>query len=176
MTLAIDRNDPAIRAHAETYRQAAAAKRRQALIGILVFIACVLLSARGAEVDLAKFFENIHRFPKYIYETLPTLRLASLGADLGEWYWGLKGWLKLLWQTILIAYVGTILGAAGAFLFCFAAAANLGRAPWLRFAVRRFLEFWQRELEGPLRSVTVAHKRLIRSGEYRAVTTELRLH
>lgn len=42
--------------------------------------------------------------------------------------------------------------------------------------LRRFLEFWQRELEGPLRSVTVAHKRLIRSGEYRAVTAELRLH
>jgi uncharacterized protein Usg len=42
--------------------------------------------------------------------------------------------------------------------------------------LRRFLEFWQRELEGPLRSVTVAHKLLIRSGEYRAVTTELRLH
>lgn len=42
--------------------------------------------------------------------------------------------------------------------------------------LRRFLEFWQRELEGPLRSVTVAHKRLIRSGEYRSVTTELLLH
>lgn len=141
MTLAIDRNDPAIRAHAETYRQAASAKRRQAIVGIVVFIACVLLSARGAEVDLAKFFENIGRFPKYIYETLPTLRLSTLSSDLAEWYWGLKGWLKLLWQTILIAYVGTILGAAGAFLLCFAAAANLGRAPWLRFAVRRFLEF-----------------------------------
>lgn len=141
MTLAIDRNDPAIRAHAEAYRQASSAKRRQALIGIAVFIACVLLSARGAEVDLAKFFENIHRFPKYIYETLPTLRLSSLGTDLSEWYWGLKGWLKLLWQTVLIAYVGTILGVAGAFLFCFAAAANLGRATWLRFAVRRYLEF-----------------------------------
>lgn len=141
MTLAIDSNDPAIRAHAETYRQAVSAKRRQALIGIVVFIACVLLSARGAEVDLAKFFENINRFPKYIYETLPTLRLSSLGSDLSEWYWGLRGWLKLLWQTVLIAYVGTILGAAGAFLLCFAAAANLGRATWLRFAVRRYLEF-----------------------------------
>lgn len=141
MTLAIDRNDPAIRAHAEAYRQAASAKRRQALIGIAVFIACVLLSARGAEVDLARFFENIGRFPKYIYETLPTLRLSSLGADFAEWYWGLKGWLKLLWQTVLIAYVGTILGVAGAFLFCFVAAANLGRATWLRFAVRRYLEF-----------------------------------
>ena len=42
--------------------------------------------------------------------------------------------------------------------------------------LRRFLEFWQRELEGPLRSVTVAHKRLIRAGEYRSVTQELQLH
>lgn len=141
MTLAIDRNDPAISAHAESYRQAAAGKRRQTLIGIAVFLACVWLSAIGAEVDLGKLFANIGRFPNYIWQTLPTLHLATLGADLAEWYWGLARWLRLLWQTVLIAYVGTILGTAGAFLLCFAAAANLGRAPWLRFAVRRFLEF-----------------------------------
>ena len=40
----------------------------------------------------------------------------------------------------------------------------------------RFLEFWQRELDGPLHSVTVAHKRLISPGEYRTITAELRLH
>ncbi|MGF7054272.1 phosphonate transport system permease protein [Bosea sp. OAE752] len=141
MTLAIDRNDPAITAHAESYRQAAASKRRQMLVGIAVFAICVWLSAVGAEVRLGTLIENIHRFPNYIWQTLPTLRLASLGSDLAEWYWGLARWLRLLWQTVLIAYVGTILGAAGAFLFCFAAAANLGRAPWLRFAVRRYLEF-----------------------------------
>ncbi|MCO5089728.1 phosphonate ABC transporter, permease protein PhnE [Bosea sp. (in: a-proteobacteria)] len=141
MTLAIDRNDPVIRVHAEAYRQASSVKRRQTLIGVAVFIACVLLSARGAEVDLARFAENIGRFPKYIHETLPTLRLASLGADLSEWYWGLKGWLKLLWQTVLIAYVGTVLGTAGAVLLCFSAAANLGRSAWLRFVTRRFFEF-----------------------------------
>ncbi|MBD3847162.1 phosphonate ABC transporter, permease protein PhnE [Bosea sp. SSUT16] len=141
MTLAIDRHDPAITAHAESYRQAAASKRRQMLVGIAVFAICVWLSAVGAEVRLGTLIENIHRFPNYIWQTLPTLRLASLGSDLAEWYWGLARWLRLLWQTVLIAYVGTILGAAGAFLFCFAAAANLGRAPWLRFAVRRYLEF-----------------------------------
>ncbi len=141
MTLAIDRNDPAIAAHAETYQQAAGAKRRQTLIGIAVFVVCVLLAARGSEVDLAKFIENIGRFPKYIRDTLPTLRLATLGSDIAEWYWGWKGWLKLLWQTVVIAYVGTVLGSVGAFLLCFAAAANLGRARWLRFTVRRFLEF-----------------------------------
>jgi uncharacterized protein Usg len=42
--------------------------------------------------------------------------------------------------------------------------------------LRRFLDFWVRELDGPLHSVTVAHKTLIRAGEFRAVTTELRLH
>lgn len=141
MTLAIDRNDPAIRAHAESYRQAAASRRRRALIGLAVFLACVWLSAIGAEVHPGKLIENIGRFPNYIRQTLPTLHLASLGPDLAEWYWGLARWLKLLWQTVLIAYVGTVLGAAGAFLLCFAAAANLGRAPWLRFTVRRFLEF-----------------------------------
>lgn len=141
MTLAIDRNDPAVRAHAEAYRQAAATKRRQTLIGLVVFLACAWLAAIGSEVDLGRLFENIARFPNYIWQTLPTLHLTSLGSDLAEWYWGLHRWLRLLWQTILIAYVGTVLGAVGAFVFCFAAAANLGRSAWLRFCVRRFLEF-----------------------------------
>ncbi|MCP4384129.1 MAG: aspartate-semialdehyde dehydrogenase [Hyphomicrobiales bacterium] len=42
--------------------------------------------------------------------------------------------------------------------------------------LRRFLDFWERELDGPLHSVTVAHKKLIRSGEFRPVTTQLTLH
>jgi uncharacterized protein Usg len=42
--------------------------------------------------------------------------------------------------------------------------------------LKRFLDFWQRELEGPLHSVRVAHKRLISPGEVRTVTTEFRLH
>jgi len=141
MTLAIDRNDPAITAHAAAYAGAMAAKRRQTLIGAAVLAVLVWVSAIGSEVDLGKFADNAWRFPKYILETMPVLRWNSLGADLAEWFWGWKGWLKLLWQTVLIAYVGTILGAAGGFLLCFVAAANLGRSGWLRFAARRFLEF-----------------------------------
>jgi uncharacterized protein Usg len=40
----------------------------------------------------------------------------------------------------------------------------------------KFLEFWHRELEGPLHSVEVAHARLIRPAEFRAVDGELSLH
>jgi len=141
MTLAIDRNDPEIIGHAAAYANAMSAKRRQTLIGAAVLAVLVWLSAIGAEVDIGKFVENAWRFPKYILETMPVLRWNSLGADLAEWFWGWRGWLKLLWQTVLIAYVGTILGAVGGFLLCFVAAGNLGRSKWGRFAARRFLQF-----------------------------------
>jgi uncharacterized protein Usg len=42
--------------------------------------------------------------------------------------------------------------------------------------LHRFLEFWRRELDGPLHSVTVAHRQLIRQGEFRVVQSEIRLH
>jgi uncharacterized protein Usg len=48
---------------------------------------------------------------------------------------------------------------------------------WPRFpALERFLAFWQRELEGPLHSVTVAHSRLIKPAEFRAVEGVFRLN
>jgi uncharacterized protein Usg len=40
----------------------------------------------------------------------------------------------------------------------------------------RFLEFWQRQLEGPLHSVTVAHCRLIGPAEFKMVDGMFRLH
>ena len=39
-----------------------------------------------------------------------------------------------------------------------------------------FLSFWQQKLEGPLFSVTVAHSRLIKPAELRAINGEFRLH
>ena len=40
----------------------------------------------------------------------------------------------------------------------------------------KFLEFWRRELEGPLHSVTIAHDRLIRPAELRTVNGEFSIH
>jgi uncharacterized protein Usg len=39
-----------------------------------------------------------------------------------------------------------------------------------------FLAFWLEKLEGPLYSVTVAHSRLIKPAELRAIDGEFRLH
>jgi uncharacterized protein Usg len=42
--------------------------------------------------------------------------------------------------------------------------------------LQRFLSFWQQKLEGPLHSVTVAHCKLIKPAELRAIGGEFRLH
>jgi uncharacterized protein Usg len=42
--------------------------------------------------------------------------------------------------------------------------------------LRRFLAFWQEKLDGPLHSVRVAHCRLIRPAELKAIDSEFQLH
>ena len=42
--------------------------------------------------------------------------------------------------------------------------------------LHKFLEFWKRELEGPLHSVKVAHRRLVSPSEVRMIATEFQLH
>ena len=43
-------------------------------------------------------------------------------------------------------------------------------------ALKDFLVFWETKLEGPLFAVTVAHSRLIKPAELRAVGGVFRLH
>ncbi|HEY2754056.1 usg protein [Phenylobacterium sp.] len=43
-------------------------------------------------------------------------------------------------------------------------------------ALRRFLDFWSRTLDGPLFKVTVGHCRLIKPAELRALGGEFYLH
>ena len=124
-----------------TYGAAVAAKRTKTLVGFAILAAVVLASAYVGDVDLVKFFNHIDKFASYIGRifVLDSGRMAI--ADPAEWFWGLGKWTRLIGETILIAYLGTLIGGIGAFALSFLAAANLSRAGWLSFAVRRYLEF-----------------------------------
>jgi uncharacterized protein Usg len=39
-----------------------------------------------------------------------------------------------------------------------------------------FLDFWRREIEGPIHSVTVAHSKLIKPAEFKTVTGVITIH
>lgn len=123
------------------YRAELAAKRRTTIIGVIIVIACTILASWVAEVDVGKFVENAYRFTSYIGRIFYLDNGKIVFTDMAEWFWGLGKWTRLIFDTVLIAYLGTLLGIIGAFFLCFAASVNLATNPAQRFAARRFLEF-----------------------------------
>ena len=77
---------------------------------------------------------------EYIEKTIPVLRWESLGADLSEWFWRWKVWLRLLAETVLIAFMATVFGVVGGFLLSFPASRNLAPNPMVLWLSRRYLE------------------------------------
>ncbi len=130
-----------LKLHADAYRAATAAKRNRTLMGIGVIFVLMILSGVIAEVRLITFAENINRFFSYLGRIFMLENGALVFTDPAEWFWGLRKWLVLLWETLIIAYIGTLLGAVFGFLLCFVAAGNITKLAWARIAAKRFLEF-----------------------------------
>src|ERR1700754_2457650 len=125
----------------EAYRQAAARKRLRAFGAAVLFLAALTLAAVGAEVNLKTLVTYFGNFVNYFDRIFTLDDQTRVWTNFGEWFWGWQKWLKLLAETILISYVGTLIGAVLAFALNFFAAENTSPAPWLRFVVRRALEF-----------------------------------
>jgi phosphonate transport system permease protein len=123
------------------YRQAVGRRRLRLLLGFAVFAAALVLAAIGAEVNLRTLFTYFGNFVSYFDRIFTLENGQRVWTDVGEWFWGWRKWLKMLAETLLISYVGTLIGATFAFALNFFAAANTSPAPWLRFVVRRLLEF-----------------------------------
>jgi phosphonate transport system permease protein len=125
----------------EAYRKAVARKRLRIALGAAVFLVALVAAAFGAEVNLRTFFTYLGNFISYFDRIGKLDTGARVWTDFGEWFWGWQKWLKLLGETLLISYVGTLIGAVNAFLLNFFAAENTSPKPWLRFVIRRLLEF-----------------------------------
>jgi phosphonate transport system permease protein len=125
----------------DAYRKAVARKRLRLTLATAVFFAALVVAAVGAEVNLRTFFTYFGNFISY-FDRIFTLEDGTrVWTNIAEWFWGWRKWLWMLGETILISYVGTLSGAILAFALNFFAAENTSPAPWLRFIVRRLLEF-----------------------------------
>jgi phosphonate transport system permease protein len=125
----------------EAYRRAVARKRLRLTLATAVFFAALVVASIGAEVNLRTFFTYFGNFVSYFDRIFTLENGARVWTDIGEWFWGWRKWLWMLGETILISYVGTLFGAILAFALNFFAAENTSPAPWLRFVIRRALEF-----------------------------------
>lgn len=83
---------------------------------------------------------GLPRLGEFLAQTIPALHWSTLWSDLGQWFWRWQDWLRLLVETILIAYMATILGVVGGFLLSFPAARNLAPNRAVSWICRRYLE------------------------------------
>ncbi|TXM99520.1 phosphonate ABC transporter, permease protein PhnE [Methylobacterium sp. WL64] len=122
------------------YAAASGSARRRTLASFAVLAVLALLAGLVAEVRPLVLVANIGKFTAYIEQIWPPIGLDHPVADMRAWYWGLPGWLALLGETLLMAYLGTLLGAVAGFALSFVAAANLVRSAPVRFLAKRVLE------------------------------------
>lgn len=115
-------------------------RRRATLIGFALFAVCFVAATWVGQFDLARLGAGLPRIFEYIGKVLPELRPTHLREDLAYWFYAFPEWLSLLWETVLMAYIATLLGTAGALVLCFFAAHNLSPGGWTYFLTRRVLE------------------------------------
>ena len=123
------------------YAQAVALKRSQLWLGLLLLAVLVLLSGHVAEISFSKLYQQIGGFSSYIDRIFHLENGRPVISDPAEWFWGWKKWLALMGETLLMAYLGTLLGATAAFVLCFLASQNLTKSKGVVFFTRRLMEF-----------------------------------
>ena len=112
-----------------------ARKRLRFALGALVFLRRWRspASRRGEPAHLLRQYRQLLG---YIDRLFKLENGARVWTDFAEWFWGWPRWLRLLGETLLIGYVGTLLGAVGVLAdlprrrqYVAGALASLRRAP-----------------------------------------------
>jgi len=122
------------------YRREVGKRRLYGMSLLFALVVIAIAASVVADVRPGTLAENLFRFTNYLGRILPELTIANFGADMANWYWNLGGWLKMLFETLLIAYLATLIGGVIAFAACFAASSNMAPNSKVRFVVRRGLE------------------------------------
>jgi phosphonate transport system permease protein len=125
---------------AEQYAGYRRAKRLYATLFFAGFLACLAASAVTARFDVLKLLEGLPRTTEFLVKMVPPIGLATFASDVGEWYWGIGKWLGSLLNTLLMAWLATVLGTAIGGYLSFFAARNLARHYLVYWVTRRLLE------------------------------------
>jgi phosphonate transport system permease protein len=104
------------------------------------FLVTQVTLADGSRAERWVIGAGLPRLGEYIAKTIPDLNWATLGSDLAVWFARWQIWAQLLLETVLIAYMATVLGVFGGFVLSFPAARNLAPSGWVYWLCRRYLE------------------------------------
>ncbi len=122
------------------FSDARAHKRRLTAIGLALFVVTFFVAADIGNLDPVKIWNGLPKLHEFIVRILPKLSWDTLAHDLNEWLFPFWFWMGLLVDTILIAFLASVLGTIGAGILCFAATRTLVESTAVYFFVRRLME------------------------------------
>lgn len=139
----ISADTPAFRDYSLQARLARRAFWRQTALWGVPFAIAVVLSGVVSEVDPVGLLRVPAGLLSYIDRTIPPVGLATLRTDLADWFWGARRWADMLFQTLLMGWLATLLGCAVALPLSFVGARNLAPSFVSYFVIRRLFELWR---------------------------------
>ncbi len=131
---------PVIARFHDDYRAQRRTALRNQFLFTLVFILCYAAATVVGDFYPARIIEGFPRLGDFIVKTVPTIRFETFWSDIALWFQPWRFWLGLLVETVLIAFLATIIGVVGGFLLSFPAARNLTPHPAVLWVSRRWLE------------------------------------
>lgn len=124
-------------------QQYAAYRRQKAIYAILFwvgFFVCVVAAGITAKFNVFTLIEGLPRTTDFLRQMVPPIHIKTFGHDISEWYWGFGKWMDSLLNTLLMAYLATVLGTAIGGFLSFFAARNLAKNYLVYWVTRRVLE------------------------------------
>jgi phosphonate transport system permease protein len=147
----------AYRGFATRYAAMRRARRTETLLAVAIGCLLILVSVVATDFYPSSIVAGLPRIGEYFIklftivpergaEPVPVLVFSHLLGGVKEpqspayWFYRIGTYASLLWQTIQMALLATVLGFAGAFVLSFPAARNLVRHNAILWLTRRLLE------------------------------------
>ena len=115
-------------------------KRIYAALFGAAFAVCLVAAGITAKFDVVTLINGLPRTTEFLVKLVPPIAFATFSRDVAEWYWDIGRWLDSLLNTLLMAYLATVLGTAIGGFLSFFAARNLAGHYLTYWVTRRVLE------------------------------------
>jgi phosphonate transport system permease protein len=150
--------DPAWRLFEQRFGALRRARRTETLLIFVILVLLFMVSAAWTDFSPARILEGAPKIGEYFgklfsiqpSQSAPPIAVLSLPHIFGGvkepqsiayWFYRFNVYASLLWQTIQMAILATVLGYCAAFALSFPAARNLTANRYVVFITRRLLEF-----------------------------------
>lgn len=150
-------DDPAYRLFQQRFGAVRRARLTETVLTAAAIVLLFLISAVWTDFSPEKIFEGLPRIGEYFGKLLsieptrgadpvPVLAFGHLFGgmkepqSLGYWFYRIDVYAALLWQTVQMAIIATVMGFTAAFVLCFPATGTLMPLRAVVFFIRRLLE------------------------------------